>query len=209
MMIFVESNFVIELAALQQEAEQAELLVQGAESREIKLLIPAFCLTEPFETYVRWRNQRNRSRRELDDQLRQLARSQDHAELAQASQAFADLFSASAITQTKQFRETLSRLIRCASVLPLNEQVVARSLEVQDEFGLEPQDAVVFASVETGLREAPDAEERTFVTKDRRGFIREEVTAHFKKLNCSVTPGIGPAIPIMKRAAAVTRARPA
>lgn len=200
-MLLVESNFVIELAALQEEVDEAELLVQSAEKHEHRLFIPAFSLAEPFETYARWRKQRNQSRNDFDTQLRQLARSRDHADLANATQTIADVFSASAIAQAKRLNETLTRLIRCATVLPLDQHVIARSLDAQEEFGLEAKDAVVFASVERGLRAAEqEKEDRLFITKDRSGFLRPQVVEHFRALRCDVVPAIGPALGKINRA---------
>ncbi|WP_129647325.1 hypothetical protein [Peristeroidobacter agariperforans] len=202
MMIFVETNFVIELAALQEEAEEAEeaeLIVISAEKQELKLFIPAFSLTEPFETYARWRKQRNQTRNDFDRQLKQLARSQDYADLVQASQTISDVFSASAVAQTSRLRATLSRLIQCSTILPLNESVITRSIAAQDEFGLEPQDAVVFASVESGLETHQAEGSRIFITKDRSAFATEQVMEHFRNLQCDVIPAIGPAIGVVKR----------
>lgn len=207
MMLLVESNFIIELAA-QEEVDQAELLVQSAEKQEYRLFIPAFSLAEAFETYARWRKQRNQSRNDFDAQLRQLARSRDHADLANATRTIADVFSASAIAQAKRLNETLTRLIRCATVLPLDERVIARSIEAQEDFGLEAKDAVVFASVEAGLTSAEDEDGRLFITKDRSGFLRPQVVDHFRALRCDVVPAIGPALGRVKQAGVGAGARP-
>lgn len=200
MMLLVESNFVIELAALQEEVDEAELLVQSAERREHRLFVPAFSLAEPFETYARWSKQRKQSSNDFETQLRQLARSRDHADLVNASQTIIAVFSSSTIAQSKRLNETLTRLIRCATVLPLDEHVIERSVEAQEEFDFDAKDAVVFASVEAGLRAAEAEEDRLFITKDRSGFMRPKVVEHFKDLRCDVIPAIGPALGRVKRA---------
>jgi hypothetical protein len=45
---YVESNFVLELAFRQEDSASCEELLALAESRQIELLIPAYCLGEPF-----------------------------------------------------------------------------------------------------------------------------------------------------------------
>lgn len=209
MMLLVESNFVIELAALQEEVDEAELLIQSAERHEHRLFVPAFSLAEPFETYARWRKQRKQSRNDFETQLKQLARSRDHADLINASQTIFAVFSLSSIVQSKRLNETLARLIRCATVLPLDEHVIERSIEAQEEFDLEAKDAVVFASVEAGLRAAENEEDRLFITKDRSGFLRPKVVEHFRALRCDVIPAIGPALGRIRRPGADAGARPA
>ncbi len=209
MMLLVESNFVIELAALQEEVDEAELLVQSAERREHRLFVPAFSLAEPFETYARWSKQRKQSSNDFATQLRQLARSRDHADLVNASQTIIAVFSSSTIVQSKRLNQTLARLIRCATVLPLDEHVIERSIEAQNEFDFEAQDAVVFASVEAGLREDDDEDDRLFITRDRSGFLRSKVVEHFRGLRCDVVPAIGPALGRMKQTGVGGGARPA
>lgn len=53
MIVYVESNFVLELAFLQEECAQAEEISKLAESGEIQLAIPAFSGGEPYERMIR------------------------------------------------------------------------------------------------------------------------------------------------------------
>lgn len=48
MIVYVESNFVLEIALEQREASSAEAILGLAENGEIELAIPAVALAEPF-----------------------------------------------------------------------------------------------------------------------------------------------------------------
>jgi predicted nucleic acid-binding protein len=72
--VYVESNFVLELALLQEQHTSCEELMRLCEEGRIQLVIPAYSLAEPYETLTRRHRQRKRMKAELDDQLRQLAR---------------------------------------------------------------------------------------------------------------------------------------
>ena len=53
MKVYIESNFVLELALLQEQNESCENILSLGKSGNIHLIIPAFCVAEPIETLVR------------------------------------------------------------------------------------------------------------------------------------------------------------
>ena len=53
MIVYVESNFVLELALLQEEHDSCDAIIMLAETRDIELVVPAFSLAEPYEALVR------------------------------------------------------------------------------------------------------------------------------------------------------------
>ena len=59
MIVYVESNFVLEMALLQEEHQSCASIISLAESNSIDLAIPAFSLTEPYEVWRRRRWQRS------------------------------------------------------------------------------------------------------------------------------------------------------
>ena len=53
MNVYVESNFVLELALLQEQHASCEALLRLCEEGGIQLVIPAYSLAEPYETLTR------------------------------------------------------------------------------------------------------------------------------------------------------------
>lgn len=47
MIIYAESNFVLELAFRQEDCDSCEDILKLAEAGKIELLLPAYCLGEP------------------------------------------------------------------------------------------------------------------------------------------------------------------
>jgi len=47
MIVYVESNFVLELALLQKEQQSCEDILSLCEVGNVRLILPAMCLTEP------------------------------------------------------------------------------------------------------------------------------------------------------------------
>ena len=53
MIVYVESNFVLELAFRQEDCESSDNILQLAEAGKIELMLPAYFLGEPYERLVR------------------------------------------------------------------------------------------------------------------------------------------------------------
>lgn len=79
MITYVESNFILELAFRQEDHSSCESLLQLAEAGLIRLVLPAYCVGEPYERLVRRDRQRRDVHRKLKDELRELARSAPYA----------------------------------------------------------------------------------------------------------------------------------
>ena len=75
MTLYVESNFVLELALGQEESEQADRLLVAAEQGTIEIALPAFALSEPFSMITQRARERGRLVQQFKAQVGQLARS--------------------------------------------------------------------------------------------------------------------------------------
>lgn len=65
MIIYVETNFVLELALLQEQSASCQNILSVCETGQAQLVIPAFCLAEPFETLGRREKDRSELIRKL------------------------------------------------------------------------------------------------------------------------------------------------
>jgi hypothetical protein len=67
--IYVESNFVLELALLQEQHVSCEDILRLCEPSNAQLIIPAYSLVEPYETLIRRHRQRKQMKADLDIEL--------------------------------------------------------------------------------------------------------------------------------------------
>lgn len=68
MIVFVESNFVLEIALLQEESDHAAAILDLALRGRVDLRIPSLALCEPFTTLTRRRLERDSLLRSVEDQ---------------------------------------------------------------------------------------------------------------------------------------------
>ena len=169
MNVFVETNFVIEVALEQQEAPSCETLIQLATQRRIRLLVPAYSFVEPHETFTRRRMDREALRARVASELAQLARSTPLAERVGAAEDIVKLLADSTDYETMRLGQVKQRLWAAAEVLPLDAAVLRSAAERQRRFDLSAQDAVVYASIRARL-EVDHAADSCFVSRNPGDF---------------------------------------
>ena len=153
MNVYVESNFVLELALLQEQEASCAEIVRLCEAGKVQLIIPAYSLAEPYETLVRRHRQRKRMKAELDAELRQLARTTSYAQRLSSFQNLTVLLIDSADEEAKRLEEVRARLVKAAEVIPLEALTLTAAFQYQRIHGLLPQDAIVYATVISHLRQ--------------------------------------------------------
>ena len=194
MIVYVETNFVLEVALEQEEWESCQTLLKLGAAGTVALAVPAYALVEPIETLVR----RDKSRKELAErvrsELRQLGRSEAYRRYTDSHQALVELLIRSGGEEVERYTETRLQLIEVATIIPLDRETVTRASSAQATYGLSQQDALVYASVVTHLEDSGD-QTSCFITRNTRDFsepgIRAELDSRRCKLLFSFAEGVG------------------
>jgi predicted nucleic acid-binding protein len=197
MIVVVESNFVLELALGQEEAAEAEFIVALAACNVIRLVIPGCALFEPFETLVRRRKARNKLVNSLEYEVNQLSRSHAFSRLRTTSEPTIHALSKSTDVEASGLDLAIRRLIGTAAVIPLSDQIMSAALDAKQRFQLEPQDAVVFASVDQFLREQ-SAGTKVFANRNADDFETDDIKTHFEKHDCRLISKFAEAVQFLE-----------
>lgn len=147
MNVYVESNFVLELALLQEQHESCKKVIELAETNKIKLIIPAYSLIEPFETIIRNAKTRSKTANDLAKELNQLSRSKPYHEEMHAFQRITGFLVRSQEEEKERLRETVNKLLNVSTIIPLDTQILISAGVYQIRHDLSPQDSIVYASV--------------------------------------------------------------
>lgn len=183
MNVYVESNFVLELALLQEQHESCRQIVDLASEGYIHLVIPAYSLVEPYETLIRFSKKRQTITDEVNAELRQLGRSAPYEEQTAALQDLTVLFIRSQEEERNRLRNTLEYLLAVAQLIPLTTTVINNSLQQQQDFS--PQDAVVYSSVLEHLTNA-DGDDHVFLNRNRKDFDDPDVEDRLGEMGCKI-----------------------
>lgn len=146
MNVYVESNFVLELALRQAQSESCQTLVDYAADGQIALIVPAYSLAEPYDAITRRRNERARVKREVDHALGQLQRTSAYSDEIGQLRNLTNLLISSANDEKLHLESMIAHLAEVSEVIPLETEIIVESLKHQEHFDFSPQDAFVYAS---------------------------------------------------------------
>lgn len=185
MIVYVESNFILEYALLQEQYVSCDRIIKVAESGQARLVVPAFCIGETLTKISRNAEDRLQLSVDLGRQLRLLQRTQTYREQATLFQGeLARFLLLSSQEENSRLYEAFERIMKTAELAPLDPEPLAEAFGFQVEKRLRLPDATVLASIVHHLRSAPPGV-RCFVSRDKH-FDNPHVKAALEEENCKV-----------------------
>lgn len=181
MTVYVESNFVLEQSLQQEECDSCAAIIDLASRGLIILAVPAFSLAEPHGAISGKEKARARLSNDLRAQLNELARSKPHRAVLATYESLATVLIDSAQSERNGLRGTIAEMLRIANIIVLDAAILSSAAEIEVEYGLSGQDAVVLASILRHLDQY-DPVESCFLNRNSKDFddpdIRERLESH-------------------------------
>lgn len=187
MNVYVESNFILELALRQEQAAACEKILSICEAGKAKLVLPAFCIAEPYETLVRRAKQRGNLSRDLATELGQLLRSEPYREEVGALQDVTNILLRSGEEETQRLNQTLDRVLNITDVIPLERNILMSAIAHQAGLDLSPPDSIVYASVLHHLSTTVPAA-GCFLNRNSKDFDDPDIVNALGNYNCKMLP---------------------
>ena len=185
MKVYVETNFILELAFVQEQHECCERLVALCEGGRANLVLPAFCIAESYETLIRRANKRRNMKNDLASELGQLGRSKPYKDEIDAFENITGLLVRSIEEENRRLTGALERILAIASVIPLEADVILNAAVYRTATKLSPQDSIVYSSVLHHLALVGDGES-CFINRDRKGFDDPDVVENLEGRGCKM-----------------------
>ncbi len=202
MIVYVESNFVLELALEQTEARAATTILDLAEAGVLELVIPNFSLSEPFTTVGQYRSQTNAVVELLQNQINHLQRSARHRSLVSSLVTARTLLAQIADEDLDLLEDTVERLLTTVEIAELNAEVFKQARRYETRYDLTPKDAVIYATIVADLGRQPTSVPKCFTSRDAAAFLGAEIKAELRSYNCRVITHFDQALLYMQSAVA-------
>jgi predicted nucleic acid-binding protein len=197
MIVYVESNFALELAFLQEESEECSELLRLAQAQRTQLVFPTFCIAEPYETLVRRSRDRDALQTRLSRELAEIGRSKPYQEIVEGSGELIGLLGRSADEAKLRLEDALRSILELAQLIPVDSSLFAHALELQPSRSLSPQDAIVYASVLRHLSTA-SAGPKCFLNRNSKDFFTPDIDADLSARDCRIIPSFKDGLAFIK-----------
>ncbi|WP_342597082.1 PIN domain-containing protein [Cyanobacterium aponinum UTEX 3222] len=187
--VYVESNFVLELVLEQEEFYFCQQILELSSQKKIKLVLPAYSLVEPNEKLIRNARQRKQIYNNLKQELMQLKRSKSYKKyITNIDDHLEYLLIKSEEKERRAFQQIQKKLIEFGEIIPLNVEIIKKIHEenIEEFYNLSPQDAVVFCSIMNHLKKLSPSTSY-FLNKNSKDFIKNlDILEILKDFNCQI-----------------------
>lgn len=184
MNVYVETNFVLELTFQQEEFESCEQILQRCEAKGIQIVIPAYSLAEPHEKLIRQAKNRIEIHRKLHYELEQLKRTESYnSRISNIEEDISYLLLRSSGEEKQRFAQYRERLLKSADIISLTAAILSEAANYEVYYGLEPQDAIVYASVISHLRQY-QPQVSCFLNRNTKDFNNHDIVNELNQFNC-------------------------
>ena len=197
MNIYVETNFVLEIALLQEDCKNCELILSLCEENRARLIVPGYSLAEPYETLKRRQNERKEAGIKLDEELKKIARTTTYKEKLSGFNEIIELLAESAEEDNRNLDKTCLRLLQIADTIPLDAKVLKMADWYRRQYPFSPQDAIIYASVLSHLNNYRSST-NFFVSRDR-DFTDPDIASELQQYNCTLLSNFGHAYHVIRR----------
>lgn len=199
MIVYVETNFILEIVFEQEQVAAAEELLSLAEQGIIEIHFPAFSLIEPYWTIIHRGKDRKSLCSALSQHRQQLQRSSRHQEIARSLEPV----TISMLNIEKLEREVLEttaiRLNDVGVSIEMDGDTFIHSLEYQVKYGLEPHDALIYASLIADLRQRSYDIKKCFLSKNSKDFFDQDIETELTSYNCTYIASFEQCLQFVKR----------
>lgn len=188
MIVYVETNFILELALEQKEALAAEDILKLAESGKIELVFPSFAISETFSSVMNTQSQRRRLRDEAEKTLKQLKQSiqsERHREVVSTLPPIFTLLIKLVDRELELLHMTVERLLHSGRSIETDISTFRQAMIYRQKFDIESQDSIIYASVIADLKRHPAKTQKCFLSRDRKAFSDDpEIRTELSTYNC-------------------------
>jgi len=190
MIVYVESNFILEIAHLREEHENCDRILNLSVTGEIQLVLPAFSVGEVYEAQTRRAKRRAELHGKLNAELGELARSRPYRDSRDEFTKITKALIVSGEEEGQRLDDAVRRVLAAADIIPIERDTIASAFKLRLTRRLRTQDAIVLASVLAHLA-AAGPKPKCFVTRNSKDFANPDIVADLDQSDCELFTSFG------------------
>ena len=184
MTIYVESNFILEIALGQEESRYAMELLSKAEHGDIVLAFPSFALSEPFATVTQRDRRRKTVIASMTELFKDLDRSTPNRYVAKSLNPVMDQLRSVYQSEITHLESTVKRLLQVGRQIELDSEIYRVALDNETKYDLPPQDSIIYTSIVRDLSVSVHTNRSCFMSRNKKDFGDPEIRAELASYDC-------------------------
>ncbi|MDQ5824872.1 MAG: hypothetical protein M3441_11810 [Chloroflexota bacterium] len=201
MIVYVETNFILQLALRQEEAHAADAIMERARSNSVRLVLPAFSLSEPYSTLTYRALDRRSIYNSLMQQLALLRRSEPHQQTASVLQQLLLMWVDLEARETDLLHRVIVELLTVGRAIQTDVADVMKSERYRSLYNLSPQDAIILSAITRDFGTQDRLEAKCFISTNAKDFNNPGIRAELKLFNCRLISKIADGLAFIDNAA--------
>lgn len=141
-------------------------------------------MTEPFATITQRGRARRRLATQLNQQLKELARSQPHQQEVVLLRSLPDVLDSIETRETDLLAATVERLLQSARSIELSADTLHHAIRYRELYDLSMQDAMIYAAVILDLQVSSKDNNHYFINKNWKDFGKPQIREELRTLGC-------------------------
>lgn len=168
MIVYVETNFILELALEQDQHNAANRILELAEDGKVEISFPGFSISESLTTVTRRRRERKQFSRLLQQTLDQLKLSEPYKQIANDLDPAQALLQNAIETESDRLLSVIERILLVGKILELDTSSFRQALTYKGQ--LSTEDSTIYGTIISDLRLRQYDETKFFLSKDEEAF---------------------------------------
>jgi predicted nucleic acid-binding protein len=172
MTLYIESNYLLEIAKNQEQAAACESLLQLAEQNRLTIVLPEIAIPEAMMSLQRSHDQRRNLQRSLQSEARELRRTAIHGPLVESITAIATASEQVIGDELSRFNVLVERLLLWCDTIPVTRTAYIDSQHLAGILALEEFDALIVTVVASHAVTVED-NWKAFTSRNTRDFDQD------------------------------------
>lgn len=182
LVLYVESNFVLELALLQQEHSACEEILTICKTKKVRLIIPSFSISEPYHTINNRKADRTNLANSLGNTLTELSRTSSYKQNIMLWQQQISFLTQTIEEDAHRLQTIMEDILNLCEIIQLDKTIIEESKKYRSI--LKDKDSIIYASVLEHLKTGRE-KEKIFIARDG-DFHTEEIKKTLMSFNCKI-----------------------
>lgn len=199
MIVYVETNFILELAFEQNQDQAVDEIIKLAERDKINLAFPGFSISESLSKVTRQSRDREEFRKSLVKELQKLRESRSYQQSVRDLDPALELLQNVISKEPDRLISVLEQVLQVGTLLELDSSSFSQAQAYKVQLGTSIEDSIIYSAIISDLKYRPRKETKLFLSKDAKAFggkkdkkkadVYQLIEVELESYGCKYIPG--------------------